>query len=207
MSENKMQGNDFVKKEIAYIIALVALVAGFLGGVVFSAYKGGTQTRIVQTGTQQSMPPQASQGMTPDVARQILALEKEVSQNPQNVTAWANLGHVYFDTNKYKKAINAYEQALQLNPNAPDLWVDLGVMYRRDKQPDKALEAFAKAISLQPSHEQARFNTGIVLMYDKNDKEGAIRAWEKLVEINPAAKAPNGQPLQQLIDSIKSGLE
>ena len=40
--------------------------------------------------------------------------------NPDNNEAWIQLGHVYFDTNKYDQAIAAYEKSLELNLSNAD---------------------------------------------------------------------------------------
>jgi cytochrome c-type biogenesis protein CcmH/NrfG len=202
MAQQKSTEGNFVKKETMLIIALVTLVIGFLGGIFYSALQSGP------TGSVQSVsaPPQQQQqqppGMTSEQARDILQLEQEVAVNPTNVDAWTQLGHVYFDTNNYAKAIRAYEKSLELRPDDPNVLTDLGVMYRRNAEPDKALAAFDKAIAVNPAHEQARFNKGIVLRYDKNDREGAVKAWEELLKINPNAMAPNGLPVSEAIKSL-----
>jgi cytochrome c-type biogenesis protein CcmH/NrfG len=201
MAKQTAPEGNFVKKETMFIVALITLVIGFLGGVFYSAMQSGPAERVQTT----SAPPQQSQqqsGLTNEQARNILSLEQEVAANPTNVDAWTQLGHVYFDTNNPPKAIRAYEKSLELRPNDPNVLTDLGVMYRRNGQPEKALETFDKAMSIAPSHEQARFNKGIVLRYDMNDREGAIKAWEELLKINPNALAPNGQPVSEAIKSL-----
>jgi hypothetical protein len=40
-------------------------------------------------------------------------------------------------------------------------------------------------------------------MHDLNDKEGAIKAWEKLVSINPNAQTPTGQSVRELIKKVR----
>ncbi len=202
MAKQKTPENNLVKKETMMVVALIALVVGFLGGVFYSALQSGpTPTGSVQTS---SAPPQQQQqpGMSNEQARAILDLEQEVAVNPTNVNAWTQLGHVYFDTNNPPKAIRAYEKSLELNPNNPDVLTDLGVMYRRNGQPDKALATFDQAIAVAPNHEQSRFNKGIVLRYDMNDVEGARKAWEELLKINPNALAPNGIPVSEAIKSL-----
>ena len=195
----------FVKKETMLIVAIIAMVAGFLGGTIYSAFQSGPAT-TVQTGPPGRPPQQQSQQPSPDFsnqqASQILSLEQEVAVNPTNVQAWIQLGNVYFDTNNFAKAIRAYEKSLALSPNNPNVLTDLGVMYRRNGQSAKALESFDKAIAADPSHEQARFNKGIVLNYDMADREGAIKIWEELIRINPNATAPNGQPMSEAIKSL-----
>jgi hypothetical protein len=35
-----------------------------------------------------------------------------------------------------------------------------------------------------------------------NDREGAVKAWEDLLKINPNAMAPNGLPVSEAIKSL-----
>ena len=203
MAKQKSPEGNFVKKETMLIVALIALIVGFLGGVFYSAFQSGP-TVGVQTASTPPRPPQQQQqpGLSSEQARNILALEQEVSINPTTVNAWTQLGNVYFDTNNYAKAIRAYEKSLELRPDNPNVLTDLGVMYRRSGQPEKAVEAFDRAIAADPNHEQSRFNKGIVLRYDLNDREGAVKAWEDLLKINPNAVAPNGMPLGEAIKNL-----
>jgi cytochrome c-type biogenesis protein CcmH/NrfG len=194
----------FVKKETMLIAVLIAVVAGFLGGTIYSAFQSGPTT-TVQTGPPSGSPQQQSQApqnFSNEQATQILSLEQEVAVNPTNAQAWIQLGNVYFDSNNFPKAIRAYEKSLQLSPGNPNVLTDLGVMYRRNGQSDRALEAFDKAIAADPSHEQSRFNKGIVLNYDMGDREGAVKVWEELLKVNPNAMAPNGQPISEAIKSL-----
>jgi cytochrome c-type biogenesis protein CcmH/NrfG len=186
-----------VKKELMFMAVLIALVAGFLGGVIYSSYKHPVQ--VVSSG--QGTPAGQQSGLTDDQARKIFELEQEVAANPQNGAAWTSLGHVYFDTGQAVKAIGAYNKSLELDPRQAEVWTDLGVMYRRNKQLSEAIETFERAISLNPVLEQPRFNKGVVQMYDLNDKAGAIKTWEELVAINPEARTPNGQLVKEFIDS------
>jgi len=133
----------------------------------------------------------------------IAALEKEAQENPTNEKTWIELGNSYFDTNQYEKAIQAYRKALEINPNNADVWTDLGVMYRRNGNPQEAINSFDKAIEVDPKHEVSRMNKGIVLLHDLNDLEGAIKAWEELLEINPVAMSPTGQSIDQMVQQMK----
>ena len=204
MAKQKSVETGLVKKETTMIVALIALVVGFLGGIFYSAMQSSPSGPARQTAS--GPPPQQQQqqqpGFSNEQARRVLALEQEVALNPTNVNAWIQLGNIYFDTNNPDKAIGAYEKSLELSPDNPNVLTDLGVMYRRSGQPQKAIDAFDRAMSIAPGHEQSRFNKGIVLRYDLNDREGAIKAWEELLKINPAAMAPNGIPLSEAIKSL-----
>lgn len=192
----------YVTRQVMVGWMCVALIAGFLGGMVFGIYKS---TPSAPRGQGAGMPPSggAQQPDAAEIKSRIPEVEKRTADHPDDIEAWIQLGHLYFDTQQVKKAIGAYEKALALNSKNADVWTDLGVMYRRDGQPKKALEAFDTAIKIDPKHEISRFNKGVVLLHDMNDREGALKAWEGLVQINQFAMAPNGQSVDQMVQALK----
>jgi cytochrome c-type biogenesis protein CcmH/NrfG len=189
------------KKEVVLIIGLCCLIIGFLSGIVFSVYKSPSTGGGAKVAGEQP----AAQGgkITAEMAQQMLQLEREVQKNPENVGAWTNLGHLYFDSNQPDKAITAYNKSLALDPNNADVLTDLGVMYRQVGDPQKALASFDRAVQANPKHEPSRFNKGIVLLHDLKDQPGAIAAWQDLVALNPMAKAPNGQLVSEILAEIQ----
>ena len=164
-------------------------------GIALTIYKLDSNQSFTHQHTQQ---PQ--QG---DKDGMLAALKDEVERNPDNAGAWVQLGHMYFDRDENKKAIDAYEKSLELSPDNTNVLTDLGIMYRRSGNPKKAVELFDRVTQLDPKQENARFNKGIVLLHDLKDEEGAIEAWEGLLEINPVAMAPNGQSVDELIQQYK----
>jgi cytochrome c-type biogenesis protein CcmH/NrfG len=192
MKKDNSKNVPTVSKQAAMIIAAITFAFGFLAGAGFMFFKNDQAPNVV-----------SNSGTTMTFAQKAKALESEVMINPQNTNAWIQLGHIYFDTDKYDQAINAYEKALKLNPNNANVLTDLGIMYRRKGQPHQAIEKFDKAIMVDPKHQNARLNKGIVLMHDLKDYDGAIKAWEDLLEINPFAMVGNNQSLDQFIRQYK----
>lgn len=191
MAEKKKQ-QGYIKTEHTLLIVFIALSIGFVGGIVFGVYKSGS---ILPKGS--SMPPAANPSS--DQVAKIEALKKLTRENPDNIESWVELGHIYYDTDQIKEAIDAYETALEIKPDAPNILTDLGVMYRRAGDPEEAVAKFDRAMAADPSHQISRFNKGIVLMHDLNDAKGAVDAWRELIKLNPDAKAPNGQLVKDLI--------
>ncbi len=189
----------FIKKETMWLVAVIALAIGFFGGVVFSAFKSPASTPQPAQQTKQQ-----SQSSAPDNTAQILALELEVTKNPNNTEAWIQLGNRYFDDEKFDRAITAYNKALELSPNNANVLTDLGVMYRRNGNPQQAIASFDRASQIDPNHTTALFNRGIVQLYDLKNKEEALKTWEELVRKHPDAKAPNGQLVSEIITIVKS---
>jgi cytochrome c-type biogenesis protein CcmH/NrfG len=134
-------------------------------------------------------------------------LEGETLKNPQQADGWTQLGNAYYDNDQYQQAIFAYEKSLSIEPENTNVITDLGTMYRRNKEPEKAVEMFNRTIALDPKHEIARMNKGIVLLHDLNDEQGAVQAWEDLLEINPIAVFGNGQSVDEVVQHYKDGHE
>jgi cytochrome c-type biogenesis protein CcmH/NrfG len=179
----------------------IIFVFGFLSGIAFTVYKGGTPASTPSTTANGQ-----AQSQNDETKQAIINLEAEVTANPENFQNWISLGHLYYDSNKPEKAIGAYTKSLEFHSGDSNLLTDLGVMYRRTKQPEKALESFNQAIAKDPSHLPSRFNKGIVLMYDLDDSAGAIKTWEELLKIDPEAKTANGQPIHEFVNQIKADL-
>lgn len=186
----------YVTLNTALIIGLVGLIVGFIAGNIYSLYKSGSM------GTKQTNITSSSQAVSMDQSGRMLALEREVENNPNSLAAWLELGNLYFDTGKFQDAIRAYTRYLSLNPNSPDVWTDLGVMYRRSGNPAEAVSSFDKAIELNPQHEQARFNKGIVQFYDLGNREAAILTWQELVKINPNFRTTSGQTIKEFVEKL-----
>ncbi len=205
MVKSKEKANTgYVKKQTMVSAVLLSLFIGFVGGTIYSSFKLASdkqmQQKKVASGNDQVS---EQQDNSAEFAAKILQLEQYLEQHPKDADAWAQLGHLFFDSNQAKNAIDAYKKSLAIEPEKTGIITDLGVMYRRDNQPEKAIEAFDKAISIDPSFETARFNKGVVLLHDLNDIQGGIRAWEGLVEQNPMAMAPNGESVDALVQKMK----
>lgn len=184
----------YVRKETALLIALLALAVGFFGGVFFGVYKSGPSVAGGAGG---------GPAMKRDFSAEIAALEKQTRDEPANAGAWIDLGNLYFDADQYEKSIQAYRKALELAPDNADVWTDMGVMQRKAGRSEEAVKAFDQAIAVNPKHEISRLNKGIVLLHDLQNPQGAMQAWEGLLQINPTASFPGGMSVDQMIQQLK----
>ncbi len=189
--------SQFVRKSTFFLsLALVFLLGGIVGNFIGKmGTSSDTTTKREFTGGTTGF----NTGMEQSMVNAILQTEEQLAKEPNNAAAWQRLGDLYYDTAQPEKSIAAYEKSLAINSDNPNALVDCGVMYREVKNFDKALENFQRAISIDPKHEVAHFNSGVVLIHDLNRKEEGLAMWNKLLQINPSAKAPSGMPLAELI--------
>ena len=195
--QSQIDDKHYVRRQTLWLVVLLALAVGFMGGVMFAVFKTGPDNAPAQA----RMP--ALPGAQPGRSAMMAALEAKTSANPENAAAWVELGNAYFDSSRPEDAIRAYRKALDLNPDDANTWTDLGVMYRRSGKPREAIKAFDRAAAVNPRHEVSRMNKGIVLLHDLQDIDGAIAAWEELLAINPIAMAPTGRSVDEMIQQLK----
>lgn len=197
-----------MKKETVILIVVIAFLAGFVAGAtvaILRGTKGEEKTAMVQK------PPMAPPGTLapapkgPDPlesASKIKTLKEIVKNDPKNLPAWVELGNLYFDTDQPKEAIEAYSQYLAIKPNNADVRTDMGIMYRKLGQFDKAIEEFRKAAQSDPKHVNSRYNIGLVLLHDKQDIQGAVKAWEEYLKVDPNSE--RAQRIRAQIEKMRS---
>ena len=137
-------------------------------------------------------PVEAPEGLSPmEVAGKVQALKDILQKDPKNLSAWVELGNLYFDTDRPQESIEAYSQYLSIKPDNPDVRTDMGIMYRKVGDPDHAIKEFRQAAQIDPKHVNSRYNIGIVLLHDKQDIKGAIKAWEDYLKVDPNSERAN----------------
>lgn len=194
MGKRQADTKDLVKRQTLVTSVVIALMVGFFSGLVFGVYKSSDRLPVQTAGGQPTQD---------DRERMLEVLVDRVKKNPRDAAAWTQLGNFHFDAGRHKEAIEAYESSLDIQPANAMVLTDLGIMYRRVGKPEEAVRRFEEAIDADPKLENPRYNKGIVLLHDLNDREGAIRAWEGLLQVNPLAMAPNGQSVDELITRFR----
>ncbi len=197
-----------MRKETVILIAVIAFLVGFISGATVAILRG---TKGAEKGPMVSTPQMAPPGVPSpappardsiEVASQIQALKEIVRKDPKNLPAWVELGNLYFDTDQPKESIEAYSRYLAVKPDNPDVRTDMAIMYRKLGQFDKALEEFKKAAQSDPKHVNSRYNIGIVLLHDKQDIQGAIKAWEEFLKVDPNSE--RAQRIRAQIEKMKA---
>ena len=198
-----------MKKETAILGIVIAFIIGFIAGaVVFGLTRGsGTPQRGVSV-AQKGPSPEMTQEMgeavpnPAEVAAKTQALKDIVQKDPKNLSAWAELGNIYFDSNQPQEAIDAYSKYLALKSDNADVRTDMGIMYRKLGDFDRAIKEFRTAAQNDPKHVNSRYNIGIVLLHDKQDIKGAIKAWEDYLKVDPKSERANRVRAQ--MDKLKT---
>jgi tetratricopeptide (TPR) repeat protein len=139
----------------------------------------------------------SSQELKATVDRQAAPLLLQLKANPADAGLLAGLGNIYYDAKQYPAAIEFYERSLQVQPADRSVRTDLGTAYWYMGNADAAIAQFNKSLTYDPAKADTLFNLGIVKWQGKKDGPGAVAAWKKLLETNPAY--PNKDAVLQLM--------
>ena len=196
-----------MKKETVILVVVIAFLAGFVSGATVAILKGkkGDQTARVPQKPQMALQesPAPPPGPSPaEVASKTDALKEIVKKDPKNLSAWVELGNLYFDSNQPQEAIKAYTEYLKIKPDSADVRTDLGIMYRNAGEIDKAIDEFKKAAQIDPKHINSRYNLGLVLLHDKRDIKAAVKVWEDYLKVDPNSE--RAQRIKAQLDKLKT---
>ena len=192
-----------MKRETALLVIVIAFVVGYITGATVAILRGtkGVERPLVAQKPQMIPMPAPKGADSIEVSSKIQSLKDAVKKDPKNLSAWVELGNLYFDSSQPKGAIDAYRQYLAVKPDNPDVRTDLGIMYRASGEFDRAIEEFTRAAQSDPKHVNSRYNIGIVLLHDKGDIKGAIKAWEDYLRVDP--KSERAERVRAQMENLK----
>jgi tetratricopeptide (TPR) repeat protein len=113
-----------------------------------------------------------------DAFREVVRLE------PDDASAWDDLGLAYGGLRQYDQAIHAYQEVIRLQPEDDDAWYNLGNTYSDLRQYDQAVRAYKEAIRLKPDNTAAWINLGIAYS-DLRQYDQAIHAYQEAIRLKP----------------------
>jgi len=118
----------------------------------------------------------------------IQANKKRVEANPADAEALMQLGHANYMIQRFPSAKDYYERAVRANGTLLDARLGLINCYAVLGRLDDALREVNALLAIEPAHPQALYNQGLLLLYGKQDRAGAKRAWDRLISSHPGSE-------------------
>lgn len=138
--------------------------------------------------TSTAMPVPALDGAVPNVTTdtEIASLRRALASDPGNLAAAVQLADLLDDAGRWGEAVPYYEQVFKAQPGNVDVSTDLGTAHYHGGNTDAALRQYEQSLAIDPAHEHTLFILGVVRLEGKSDAAGAVKAWERLLELHPA---------------------
>ncbi|MGD8698123.1 MAG: tetratricopeptide repeat protein [Gemmatimonadales bacterium] len=135
--------------------------------------------------------PGQDQGMGPAGApvanvdmNQLAELRRIVSEDPDNVEALVELGHLYLSLQNYDELSTVTQQALALDPENPEALTHLGMLLFSTGHPQGVMASFDRALAIDPDFGEALQFKGMVAFIQR-DYQTAVEAWQRYLDVVP----------------------
>ncbi len=205
MSPERQQPESGISQAKATAFVVLALLIGFWGGYFYREQAGRNLPVTHGSGAQAAVPESQAPVTQPMTDHDLQVHLAVLKKDPKNRTALVQAGNIYYDTQRYEQAIDYYRQALAIAPDDVDVRTDLGTAYWYSGKPKEAVEHFQLALKERPAYAQTLFNLGIVKLHGLNDPEGAIAAWEELLNKHP--EYPEAEKVRSQIEQARALLK
>ena len=188
----------------AYTFAVFCLALGVTLGYLFRGSASPAEQTVAASQVSNGNATQGAGEAQVDPAQQKEVLDHALApilaglqSNSQDFDATVKVANLYYDARQYPDAIKYYQLALKIQPQNADVRTDLGTSLWYTGDADAAIVEFQQALKFEPGRESTLFNLGVVRWQGKKDPNGAVQAWEELLQRNP-----NSAQKQQIEDFI-----
>lgn len=123
----------------------------------------------------------------------------KLKTDPKNPDLLNELGTIYKSTHQFQQAAEYYHKAVDADPKNVPARTDLASCLFYQGDADGAIQQLQQALALDPKDANSLFNLGIIRLQAKNDPNGAVEAWRKLLKLNPTLPQEKKDTVEKLI--------
>jgi len=143
---------------------------------------------------------------TQEIEKMLVAVEKSVKENPNDIEGRIALAQVYVELERYSDAATVYLELKKLRPDDPDILVNYAEALARshgNRLTGKPTELLNAALQIEPKHGRALWLAGFAEQQADN-KEGALAHWRHLL-VGMEEDSEIFQHLENLISELENG--
>jgi tetratricopeptide (TPR) repeat protein len=133
--------------------------------------------------------------------KQAEPLLSRLKASPKDAALLNKTALTYKAAHQFKEAIVYFQKALEVDPKNVPIRTDMASCMYYTGDTDGALAQLDKSLTYDPKHAGTLMNIGIIKWRGKNDVDGAVEAWEKLLKLNP--QFPQKDVIEHMINEAK----
>ncbi|EAS07587.2 tetratricopeptide repeat protein (macronuclear) [Tetrahymena thermophila SB210] len=109
--------------------------------------------------------------------------EKQIQENPQNISAIMKIASIEYQVKNYHKSIFQYNKVLEIDPNNKLSLYNIGLCFKQLEKYEKAVEYFQNVIKIYQSFSLAYYQIGEIEQRYLNNPKKAIKFLRKAIEL------------------------
>jgi tetratricopeptide (TPR) repeat protein len=183
------------------VMCVACLALGFLAGYLLrgsapgplqaplSASEATSSSQAMGEPPNQLQPEQQKMPTLDDLKRmadkRAEPLLENLKSDPKNPQLENQVGLIYENAHQFKEAAGYFERSLEYDPKNIGVRADYASCLYYSGDVDGALAQLNQSLTYDPKHAGTLMNIGIIRWRGKNDADGAVAAWEKLLQYHP----------------------
>jgi cytochrome c-type biogenesis protein CcmH/NrfG len=190
-----------------YVTAAICL---FIGVAVGYLFRGSQMPSTAQSASATTQAPQQLQPQIPTLDqmkhmadKQAEPLLAKLQGDARNPDLLYQIGRVYESAHQFKEAAAYYEKSLSIKPQNVVVRNEMASCLYYIGDVDGALQQLDRSLKDDPKNPNSLFNLGMIRWQGKNDSQGAVSAWQRLLKLNPNLESQKKDQVQKLIAEVR----
>jgi len=126
-----------------------------------------------------------------------------LKSDPNNSDLLIQVGNIYIAIHQFKEAASYYKKSLQVDPKNVAIRTELASCLYYDGDVDGAISQLQQSLHYDPKDANSLFNLGMIKWQGKQDKKGAVEAWQLLLKFNPELSPERRAKVQKLMADMQ----
>jgi cytochrome c-type biogenesis protein CcmH/NrfG len=136
--------------------------------------------------------------------KQALPLIEQLKAKPDDASLMVQIGAIYHSTRQYPLAIEYYGKAVSVEPRNAAVRNKLATSLYRSGDVDGAIAQLNQCLAYDSNDANSLFNLGVIRWEGKQDAQGAMAAWQRLLKSNPRLNADRKNAVKKMIAEVQS---
>lgn len=120
-----------------------------------------------------------------DLASAAAGFRKAVDADPENASAWVDLGTALYKLGEKQSAEDAFEKALRLDPDLPQAHRNLGAILAVEGRDEEAIAHYRRALEISPDHVATHLRLAELLRSSRRFRE-ALASYRSALDLDPS---------------------
>ncbi|HTW48141.1 MAG TPA: tetratricopeptide repeat protein [Acidobacteriaceae bacterium] len=192
-----------------YVLAVIFLAAGLGAGYLLTGSPGTSSHATNTAAAAPASPGAMGAGHAVTMAdmkqmadKQAAPLLDKLKNDPGNVALLTQVAAIYHISHQFSDAAAFYGRASQADPANVGVRTKFAISLYRSGDVDGAIAQLNRALSYDPKDANCLFNLGMIRLQGKGDSQGALAAWQQLLQSNPQLSPDRKAAVQQLIAQV-----
>jgi cytochrome c-type biogenesis protein CcmH/NrfG len=194
-----------------YGMAAACLLLGLAAGYLFRGSESTSIATRPATAAQAEAAAGAGQMLTLDEMRHMADKKAEpllakLKSDPEDADLLTQVGNIYKSTHQFKQAVAYYDKSLRIKPGNVGVRNELASCLYYEGDANGAIQQLEHSLKDDPGNANSLFNLGLIKWKARQDQDGALAAWQQLLQANPYLPDKKKAEVKEAIASLRQAM-